>query len=91
MAEKAYVTLDAIKSLEMKCKNKSCDATISYPLSQLRAQPLHYLCPVCHEPWMKPDGDADQFIRNLAKWKLVLENEGSDLGVELRLEIAAGN
>ncbi len=89
MSEKVYVTLDALTSLEMKCK--SCDAKIHYPLNQAKAKPLQYMCPKCHKPWMKLHGDADCFIRNLAKWKLVIEKEGSDLGVELRVEIATSD
>lgn len=89
MGEKGYITLDALKSLEMKCK--SCSTKIHYPLNQAKARAVHYVCPNCHEPWMTPHGDADCFIRNLAKWKLVDQNEGSDLGVELTLEIATGD
>ena len=89
MAETDNITLDAIKFLEMKCK--SCNARIPYPLNQAKAKPLPCVCPNCHKEWMKPHGDADCFIRNLAKWKLVIEKEGSDLGVELRLEIAKGD
>ena len=88
MAEKVYITLDALTSLEMKCK--SCDAKIHYSLNQAKAKALQYMCPKCHEPWMTVGGDADEFIRNLAKWKLVNEKEGPNLGVELRLEISTG-
>lgn len=85
MDEKVYVNLDALKSLDIKCKD--CNTTVHYPLNQPKAKRLLYECPSCHKPWMKPHGDADCFIRNLAKWKLVMGKEGSNLGVELRLVI----
>lgn len=86
MEEKVHVSLDAIKFLEFKCKE--CNEIVRYPLNQPKAKPLPYVCPRCHKPWMKPHGDADCFLRNLAKWKLVIEKEGPSLGVRLRLEIA---
>lgn len=88
MDEKVYVSLDSLKSLDIKCKG--CNTTVHYPLNQPKAIPLLYVCPTCHKPWMKPHGDADCFIRNLAKWKLVVQNEGSNLGAELGLVICKG-
>ena len=88
MERQSYINPSEIVSLKVTCK--SCGYTGSFSLDQVKSGAVPYACPHCPKQWIKPRGYADNFIRNLAKWKLVTEKEGSDLGVELRLEIATG-
>lgn len=80
------MTLDELTSIEFRCKNKECGASLLLS-NQMNVRFFHTECPHCRTPWFERDASVEKALVSLRNAITTLGDRGGELGCAIRLEV----